>query len=156
MSSFNKEIFEIESQSDQLKPLRDKLRILLEQAGFCEKTAESILVALGEGVTNAIRHSYLGQPGKKIIVSYEEFPDKVTLKIRDFGIKFDPKKVPEPVIPPVKGGGLGVYFMKTIMDELAYNTDHTQGNELILSKKKEGIKSWKYRQSRLIKWIGSN
>ena len=141
MSSIKRETFEIESQSDQLKPLRDKLRIFLEQAGFSEKTVESILLALCEGLTNAIRHSYLGQPGKKIIVSYEEFQDKVTLKIRDFGVKFDPKSVPEPVIPPVKGGGLGVYFMKTIMDELAYNTDHTEGNELILSKKKEGKKS---------------
>ncbi len=138
MTSFKREIFEIESDSDQLKPLRDKLRGLLNQAGFPEKTAESILIALCEGVTNAIRHSYLGQPGKKILISYEEFPDKVTLKIRDFGVKFDPKSVPEPVIPPVKGGGLGVYFMKTIMDELEYNTAHTEGNELILSKKKEG------------------
>ena len=141
MVSLKRENFEIESTSDQLKPLRDKLRGLLNQAGFQEQTTESILIALCEGVTNAIRHSYLGQPGKKIIISFEEFPDKVTLKIRDFGVKFDPKKVPEPVIPPVKGGGLGVYFMKTIMDELEYNTAHTEGNELILSKKKEGLKS---------------
>lgn len=136
-----KETFEIESESGQLKPLRDKLRTLLDKAGFQEKTAESILVALCEGVTNAIRHSYLGQPGKKIIISYEESADKITLKIRDFGVKFDPKKVPEPTIPPVKGGGLGVYFMKTIMDELEYNTGHTEGNELVLSKKKESAKS---------------
>lgn len=141
MPALKRENFEIESVSDQLKPLRDKLRGLLDQAGFSEKTAESILVALCEGVTNAIRHSYLGQPGKKIIISYEESQDKVTLKIRDFGVKFDPKNVPEPVIPPVKGGGLGVYFMKTIMDELEYNTAHAEGNELILSKKKEGTKS---------------
>lgn len=141
MTAIKRETFEIESVSEQLKPLRDKLRALLGQAGFCEKTSESILVALCEGVTNAIRHSYQGQPGKKIIISYEELSDKVTLRIRDFGLKFDPKKVPEPTIPPVKGGGLGVYFMKTIMDELEYNTAHAEGNELILSKKKESAKS---------------
>lgn len=141
MSLLKRETFEMESVSDQLKPLRDKLRGLLGQAGFSEKTMESILIALCEGVTNAIRHSYLGQPGKKIIISYEEFPEKVTFKIRDFGVKIKPESIPEPVLPPVKGGGLGVYFMKTIMDELAYNTAHPEGNELVLSKKKEGLKS---------------
>ena len=141
MPALKQQTFEIESDSCQLKPLRENLRVLLKQAGFSEKTTESMLIALGEAVTNAIRHAYLGQPGKKILVSYEEFAEKITLKIRDFGVKIKLENIPKPVLPPVKAGGLGIYFMKTIMDELEYNTAHTEGNELTLSKKKEGIKS---------------
>ena len=100
-----------------------------------------MLIALGEAVTNSIRHAYMGQPDKKITVTYEEFPEKVTFRIRDFGTKIKLETIPKPVLPPVKSGGLGIYFMKTIMDELEYNTAHTEGNELILSKKKEGVKS---------------
>lgn len=141
MAAIREQIFQIKSDSSELKPLREKLRTLLIQAGFNDTIAESILVALGEAVTNAIRHAYLGQPDKKITVTYEEFQEKITFKIRDFGVKIKLENIPEPVLPPVKAGGLGIYFMKTIMDKLEYNTRHTEGNELILSKKKEGKKS---------------
>ena len=39
---------------------------------------------------------------------------------------------------PKKGGGLGVYFMKAMMDGVEYNTAHRRGNELILTKNKKG------------------
>ncbi len=140
MPQTQSETFSLQSDSNELKPLREKLRGKMQAAGFTDKDSESMLVALCEAVTNCIRHSYQGQAGKEIQVTWEETQDKVTLKIRDFGQKIKLGEVKEPTLPPVKGGGLGVYFMKTIMDELEYNTAHTQGNELIMSKYKQGKK----------------
>ncbi len=133
--------FKLISDSNELKPLREKLRPMLQKAGFNEKDIESQMVALCEAVTNAIRHSYQGQAGKEILVTLEETPEKVVFRVRDYGQKIRLGEVKEPTLPPVKGGGLGIYFMKTIMDELEYNTAHAQGNELIMSKFKPGKKS---------------
>lgn len=133
--------FIIQSKSEELKPIREKLRRFLEAAGFKEKTLESLLVALGEAVTNCIRHSYKNEAGHEIHVAAEETADKVIFKIRDFGEKINLAGLKQPTLPPQQSGGLGVYFMQTIMDEMQYNTAHTQGNELILAKyKKEGKK----------------
>ena len=136
-----KEVLDLESNSECLKTLRDKLRDFLTQAGLETKALESLLVAAGEAFTNAIRHSYLGQCGKKIQVTFEDAPDKVTLRFRDYGKKIDLTCVKEPTLPPVKGGGLGIYFMKTIVDEMEYNTRHSEGNELIMVKYKAGKKA---------------
>ena len=114
------------------------MKDFLNQVGFPVKDQESILVALGEACTNAIRHSYKGEKGHKIRITAEDHKDRVVFKIRDYGEKIDLSKLKKPELPPQKSGGLGVYFMQTIMDELKYNTELDQGNELILIKQKRG------------------
>lgn len=125
----------VESDPAQLRGLRQKLRILLEKAGLPEKSRQEALVAVGEGCTNAIRHAYSGEPGHKIRVTVEEKGGRIVFKIRDFGRKIDLSRVKTPELPPRRGGGLGVYLMKTMMDEIEYNTGHRRGNELILVKR---------------------
>ena len=130
---------EIESDTAQLSPLREKLRAFLKETGLEPKVQESILVALGEACTNSIRHSYSNKPGHKVRVKAEDLPEKVVFKVRDFGDKIDLTKLETPpTLPPVKPGGLGIYFMRTIMDEVEYNTALSEGNELILVKLKKG------------------
>ena len=92
------------------------------------------MVAIGEGCTNAIRHAYDGEAGHKIKLTMENRQDKLVFKIRDYGKKFDPKKVEVPKLPPTKPHGLGIHFMRTYMDELMYDMSHKKGNELILVK----------------------
>ena len=136
MTTTDLKVFEIESDTSELEPLRDKIKTFLEKSGFSDKTLQSLLVALGEASTNAIRHSYKNEKGHKVRVTLEDLPDKVVMKVRDWGQKIDVKGIKEPVLPPVKGGGLGIYFMKTIMDEFGYNTTHATGNELVMVKLK--------------------
>ncbi len=137
-ASLDEQVFEIESEPKHLGPLRERLQHFLERTGLPAKTQEEIQVALGEACTNSIRHSYLNQPGRKIQVTAQNQEDKAVFKIRDYGKKIDLEKLQKPELPPTKPGGLGIYFMKTIMDEVEYNTGHTEGNELILVKYKKG------------------
>lgn len=143
MNPLKKKEFSIQSDPKNLQGLRTQISPLLDAAGFDEKTRESLLVALGEGVTNCIRHSYNCEPGKKIDIVFEEGPEQVIFRIRDYGrpIDLDRVKAKEtPKLPPDTPGGLGIYFMKTIMDTMEYNTAHSHGNELILIKKKQGAR----------------
>ena len=133
----NQHVFEIDSDPKALKPLRDEISELLKKKGFETCAAENILVALCEACTNATRHSYGEEPGHTIRVTLEDYPNKIILKVRDYGKKIELDKVREPKLPPDCAGGLGIHFMKTMMDEFQYNTTHRDGNELVMAKFKK-------------------
>ena len=131
-------VFVIQSSSEELKHLRENLKNFLQAAGFEGLPLENILVALGEACANCIRHSYRGEPGHEIQIHAEDQAEKVVFKVRDFGEKIDLTRLKPPELPPQQGGGLGVYFMQTMMDKIKYNTAHSNGNEIILVKYKKG------------------
>lgn len=127
----------IESESKHLEAMREGLRTFLTDRGFTDKSLESILVAMGEACTNAMRHSYGNAPGKIIDIKAEDLGDRVTFTVCDEGETIDLSKIKKPELPPTKGGGLGLYFMETIMDEMKYNQDLSEGNELVMMKYKD-------------------
>ena len=128
----------IDSDSAQLKLIREEIDRFLRTHHFSDKVREDILVAMGEATANSIRHAYESKPGHEVRVTLEDYPDKVMFRVRDYGKKINPAKLEKtPVLPPVEPHGLGIYFMKTIMDSVEYNTSHAEGNEVILTKLKE-------------------
>lgn len=131
-------VFVIPSDPSHLTTLRRSLARFLRGSRLSLKTRHEILVALGEACTNSIQHAYEGRPGKVIRVKVEDLEDRLVFKIRDYGRKIKLSQVRTPRLPSRKPGGLGIYFMKTVMDDLRYNTAHLRGNELILVKYKKG------------------
>ena len=130
--------FELNASSEVLSPFRKELRHILTQAGWEKKTTEEILLAVDEALTNIIRHAYQGKPGK-MTVSVAATEDKVEIVLEDFGQKFDPTQVPPPELPRHKPGGLGVHFIRTIMDQMIYDDQGLAGNRLRLIKHKKKI-----------------
>jgi serine/threonine-protein kinase RsbW len=65
--------------------------------------------------------------------------DEFVVTIRDRGKPFDPSSVPAPDLHADLGerrvGGLGIYFMRKMMDEVSYSLDAEGGNELTMRKK---------------------
>ena len=130
------QVIRVDSDPCHLQSCLKELTQFLQKPGFSDKTVQSLLVALGEAVTNASRHSYGCEKGRPIEITLEDSPQKLVVRLRDYGKKIDLREIKEPTLPPVQTGGLGIYFMKTIMDDLQYNTAHAEGNELIMTKYK--------------------
>lgn len=130
--------FELTASSEVLSPFRKELRQILSEAGWEKKTVEEILLAVDEALTNIIRHAYQGKPGK-MAVFVNAAADKIEIIMEDQGIKFDPTRVPPPELPRQKPGGLGVHFIRTIMDQMIYEGDRPEGNRLRLIKHKVKI-----------------
>ncbi len=126
--------FQIEANSRNLPPFREKLRVLLHQSGLNAKALGEVVLSVDEALTNAIRHSYKGKEGQ-IKFIYADFPDRIQITIEDVGNKFDPSTLPPPELPPQKAGGLGVYLIKQLMDKVEYDKDFN-GNRHILTKYK--------------------
>lgn len=126
----------LESDPAQLKRFRSQLKQFLARRSLPAPVQDAVLLAAGEACTNAIRHAYGGKKGQPIRFSLEDKKGRLVLRIRDYGRKIDPRKIKTPELPPQRGGGLGLYFMETVMDKVQYNTRHRRGNELILTKYK--------------------
>lgn len=127
--------FELNASSEVLSPFRRELRAILTAEGWEKKTTEEILLAVDEALTNVIRHAYQGEQGK-VAVSVLASDDNVEITIEDRGRKFDPTQVPPPELPRHKPGGLGVHFIRTIMDQMIYEGNDPEMNRLRLIKHK--------------------
>lgn len=134
--------FQIEPESSRLAPFRRRLRSLLEQAGFDERGTQDILLSIDEVLTNVIRHGSRGLgPGAgkdKISISFSDNGDRAEILIEDRGPSFDPRRVPNPQLPSETPGGLGIYLIRSLMDEMDYEPLVPQGNRLRLVKYKKG------------------
>ena len=130
--------FELIASSEVLSPLRKELREFLGGSGWEKQAVEEVLLAVDEALTNIIRHAYQGKPGK-MTLAVDVSPDKIEIVLEDQGEKFDPTQMALPELPRQKPGGLGVHFIRAIMDQVIYEGDKVDGNRLRLIKHKTKI-----------------
>jgi anti-sigma regulatory factor (Ser/Thr protein kinase) len=98
--------------------------------------------AVDEACTNVINYAYDGKPGY-ISLSVAREDNTAVITINDKGKQFDPNSI---AVPDTRSdifdrsiGGLGIYIMKKLMDEIIYHYDPKTGNTLILKKKDTGL-----------------
>lgn len=112
-----------------------------ECAGFDSCTVYQVQLAVDEACSNIIQHAYGGEDRGVIECSRSIQDGKLTVVLRDYGQPFDPASVPEPNIEADlderTGGGLGLYFIRRIMDEVNFDFESEAGNVLTLVKRKE-------------------
>ncbi len=133
-------IFDANFQS--LDEIREFVGEAASQVGFSEKEIYSIQLAADEASTNIIEHAYVGREGGQIEVDCYVSEDELRIILRDRGRSFDPSSVPEPNVKADlserKIGGLGMYLMRKLMDEVYYESSPEMGNALTMVKRKGG------------------
>jgi serine/threonine-protein kinase RsbW len=78
-----------------------------------------VLSAFGEAFNNAALHSYEAESGD-VEILVEVASDRITIEIRDNGASFDPALVPKPDLDALPESGLGLYIIRSFMDEVEY------------------------------------
>ena len=117
------------------------IRTFVAQAGGELNLDEQILpdlqLAVEEICANVIEHGYSGQGGR-LEVSIEAVEEGVQVTVRDWGIAFDPQAVPVPdVNAPLELrplGGLGLFLVRQLMDEVRFEFDGEKGNSVTMVK----------------------
>ncbi len=103
------------------------MRLLVQQCcrefRLCETATQDVKLAVDEAVSNIIRHSYRGAPDRPIRVACGRSEDSIWIEICDDGVEFDP--FAKPVQPPeaLRGGGRGIYLIRSVMDGCEYVRD---------------------------------
>lgn len=130
--------FSFKSKAENLVEIRKFTEDFLVVNGVSLDDIEKIILAIDEACTNKIKHAYKNNPSKEIIIKLELSNNLFTAQIVDFGIPFEPDKVPLPDIDhnykSSKKGGYGIFLMKKLMDEVNYEFLDSGENILTLKK----------------------
>lgn len=110
-----------------------------EAAGFDEGALYKIQLAVDEACANVVDHAYTGSEPGDMEVSCSLNQQSLTIRVRDWGRGFDLHNVSEPdVEAPLDErtlGGLGLFLVKQVMDQVQFTRDPARGNELKMTKR---------------------
>jgi serine/threonine-protein kinase RsbW len=124
---------------DQLESVRQFTTQAAADAGLDEQSICSVEMAVDEACSNIIEHAYEGISGGEIECTCDYNPKSFTVILRDHGRSFDILKVPAPDLnaglEERQVGGLGIYLMRQLMDEVQYEHLGEAGNVLTMIKR---------------------
>ncbi len=125
---------------DQLTPICEFVTDAAAAAGLGESERAHCQLAVDEACTNIIEHGYGGENRGAISVTCEVAPGEIVITIHDQAQHFDVSAVPEPdlqaPLDEMRIGGLGLYFMRHVMDAVEFSYEGG-GNKLVLVKRKK-------------------
>ena len=111
------------------------------EAGLNDDEVFHVEMAVDEACSNVIEHAYASQTGDIDLACTCPATGQFEVVIRDSGQPFDPAEVPAPNVGApadldnLNGGGLGLYFIRKLMDEVRFEVVPGQGNTLTMLKR---------------------
>jgi len=124
------------SDPKYLSQVRRQTFQLARRAGFNQVISKKISLAVDEACTNIIRHTYKGKESLPILIRGMNHLDRLEIRVRDFGEKLDLSTLPDKPSAGKRAGGMGLGLMRTIMDEIIFDTSVAMGTEVCLIKMK--------------------
>jgi serine/threonine-protein kinase RsbW len=128
----------IPSITENLQMIREFVLKIAEKAGFNEETQEQIALAVDEACTNVIKHAHHHDARRLMDIQIQTDTNKMKIIITDKGRGFDITKLKDPnvkqFIKESRHGGLGIYLIKTLMDEVDYDFRPGIKNQVLLTK----------------------
>ena len=132
-------IIMLPSQVRFVNPALAFIRATAASCGFSESALNDIEVAAEEALTNVIKHAFEGHPDETFKLSVRFTETDFMITIHEKGMPFSPDKVPD--YDPGKlektqvADGLGVYLMKSMMDDVIFENLGRDGKSLTLLKR---------------------
>ena len=89
---------------------------IANQAGLDMEAIEDIKVAVSEACNNIIVHGCIGDGEFQVICAVEK--DRLEIVINDEGVGYDTKDYKKPNLDSPGEGGLGVFIIQALMDDV--------------------------------------
>ena len=120
-----------------LKCIRETIRCYVTGLGYTEETANSVVLAVDEACSNAIRHSYGGCCDGRLELLLRSGGAGIEIVLSDQGKPAPPDcnepardRTPDPAT--VQPGGLGIHLMREVFDEVEFIPGEPSGNTVIM------------------------
>jgi anti-anti-sigma factor len=123
---------DLPASSTSLAAMRAEVCAALEPLGVAEATQFDIRVAVGEALSNAVRHGSPRGEGDSVAVTVTAYPDRVVLVVLDRGEGFDGESSSDG--DPYASSGRGVMFMRALMDHVIFEQQPGGGTAVTLVK----------------------
>jgi serine/threonine-protein kinase RsbW len=119
----NKISIEIPSISENIRMIESFIDNAKEKYQLNDDIYGNIMIAVTEAVNNAIKHGNQGISSKNVSLSLALEEGLIKFRVEDEGIGFDYEHLPDPTAPEnlEKPGGRGIFLMKHLADEVAFN-----------------------------------
>ncbi len=129
---------ELDAKLENLSVISSFICEAMRQAGVDSAAIPRIQLAVDEACTNVALYAYPPEQPGIIRVSCGREGDDFVVTIEDAGKPFNPCEVPAPKLDPELDeraiGGLGIYLMRKVMDNLSYSYNTRTGNRLTMRK----------------------
>jgi serine/threonine-protein kinase RsbW len=81
---------------------------------------DEVVSAFGEAFNNVAMHAYADRPPGDVEIEIEVGGDYLTIRVKDRGASFCVEDVPDPDLESLPESGMGIYIMRSFMDEVTY------------------------------------
>ena len=123
-----------------LDEIRNFVAEVARQGGFSDREIYSLKLAADEAASNIIEHAYEGIPNGDIQISCDMRGSDLIITLHDNGKPFNPSRVKKPDLKADLSerqiGGLGIYLMRKLMDDVRYESTPGAGNLLTMRKRR--------------------
>jgi serine/threonine-protein kinase RsbW len=131
----------VPGQFDRLTEIAAFVTQAARTCGLNDDDVFHVEMAVDEACSNIIEHAYADQAGEIEVACRCSSAGQFEVVLRDSGLPFDPEEVPAPSVggpldlDNLSEGGLGLYFMRKLMDEVRFESTPGQGNTLTMLKR---------------------
>ena len=121
---------EISANPEYVSIIRLTTSGIANKVGFCIDDIEDLKVAISEACTNAIKHSL----DDRFIIIYSIIENGLIIEVIDNGKGYDRGAVSKPDIDSLKEGGMGLFIIEALMDEVTVESQEGIGTSIKMIK----------------------
>lgn len=130
MRTFDYVEMRVPAKPQYVSVMRLTISGLAARMGFSYDDIEDLKIATGEAITNVVHHAYKDGEGE-VMVGCALYEDKLEIMVSDYGSSFNFDEIKAKIGPykedenisMLREGGLGIYLMETLMDEVKLNNE---------------------------------
>ncbi len=104
------------AKPERLALVRTIIQRTAELAGCNNELAQKLVIAINEACMNIIQHAYKGDASGRYVIEVSRRGQSLCFRIEDHADPIDLDKVKPRALDDIRPGGLGVHFIREIMD----------------------------------------
>ncbi len=120
------------TKSEYVSIARLTASVVANNMGFDIEAIEDIKVAVGEACNNAVLHSFCKET---FDICFQVEDGTFVIEVKDCGNGFELDNYEAPDLSNPQGNGLGIFIMKSLMDEVSVDSLVGEGTTIRLMKK---------------------
>lgn len=132
-SSFDSIKLSVPNKAEYVSVVRLTTSAIASRMGFDIEEIEDIKVAIAEACTNTLEHG-LDNEGKNFDIDFDMYADKLAITVKDTGKGFNVDNVKELKVEDLGEGGLGIFIINSLMDEVEIIGDGEKSTEIRMIK----------------------
>jgi len=122
----------IPSKAEWVAVARLAIAAVANRLDFSIEEIEDVKLAVAEACTNCIQHA---TGGDQIEITCETEKSSLTVHVKDYGVGTQPEEIQSRRVSEPREGGLGVFLIRSLMDEVQYDVHPELGTNLVMRKK---------------------